>query len=344
MKPLWGSVPLPAEEFLRGGFAPPVYICSRAKLPCVIDGDVFKPFWEYAPYTQPFRDIEGAARPLPLKETRAKLLWDEENLYLGAVIYDDQIWANVSERDGVVFWDNDFEFFLDRQNSTHGYFELEMNALNTLWDLLLPKPYRDGGSALNGFDFKGIESAVKINGALNDPAADNRWWSVELRIPWRAMAGHNEADPAPRPGEYYRFNLSRVEWQTEVKDGRYVKKTDPATNLPYPEYNWVYAPTGVVNIHYPELWAFLVFAGEDEPRFEIPEREKIKWALRKVYYAQRAFYEKNNAFTEDLNALGISSDYAITVEKTASLFEAYARYGNEKISIAQDGYTWVAPV
>jgi hypothetical protein len=159
------------------------------------------------------------------------------------------------------------------------------------------------------------------------------------------MTGHNES-AAPNPGDYFRFNLSRVEWRTQVSGGRYVKTTDPATGKPYPEYNWVYAPTGVVNIHYPELWAFLYFASEDcnalSNTFAIPEIEKVKWELRKIYYAEREFFENNNAFTDDLNALKIDKpDYEIHIEKTTSMFEAYAYTGGKRAAIRQDGFCWV---
>ena len=329
-----GAVPYPNEEFLNGDFSPPVYICKRAKAKPQIDGDIFKPFWDIAERTIPFRDIEGKIRPNPLKDTWAKLLWDDENLYLGAVIYDDQIWANVKERDEVVFHDNDFEFFLDRTGTTHGYFELEVNALGTLWDLLLTKPYRDGGQAIDGFDFKGIECAVKIDGELNNPDANNIYWSVEIKIPWKGIAKHGGASEPPKPGEHARFNLSRVEWRVNEK---YEKEINPETNRPYPEYNWVYAPTGVVNIHYPELWGFLVFADD----FEIPEYEKIKWELRKIYYLQRNHYANNGCF---MNMKPMDSKSNIKVEKTDGTFHAHVIYNDLKINITHDGYTWIERV
>lgn len=64
------------------------------------------------------------------------------------------------------------------------------------------------------------------------------------------------------PGEFWRVNFSRVEWQVEVQDGRYVKQVNPATGNPYPEDNWVWSPQGIVNMHYPELWGYVVFADE----------------------------------------------------------------------------------
>jgi len=332
------AIPFPNDEFLKGPFSPPVYMCNRAVLPPKIDGDMFKPFWDAAPRTMAFHDIEGACRPAPKHETWAKLLWDEENLYLGAVLYGDEIWAYVKERDDIIFQDNDFEFFLDKDGSTHNYFELEINALNTLWDLLLPKPYRDGGNAIDGFDYKGIVSAVKIDGELNNPKAKNAYWSVEMMIPWKGIAKHGAASEPPKVGDYHRLNFSRVQWRAEVKDGQWQRVINPETGHPYPEDNWVYAPTGVVNIHYPELWAFLVYADENTPTFEIPEVEKIKWELRKVYYAQRAYYEANGCFN---NEPMVESPYKIIVETTTNMFQAYIKHEGLQINIAQDGYAWV---
>lgn len=45
-----------------------------------------------------------------------------------------------------------------------------MNALNTGWDLRLPKPYKDGGPALNEWEIHGLKTAVHIDGTLNDPS------------------------------------------------------------------------------------------------------------------------------------------------------------------------------
>jgi len=337
-----GAIPFPNNEFLNGNFAPPVYLCGRAKQEPKIDGDVFKPFWDDAPKTVAFRDIEGSCRPAPKFETWAKLLWDEDNLYIGAVLYGSEIWAYVSGRDDVVFFDNDFEFFLDKKGTTHEYFELESNALNTLWDLMLTKPYTDGGTPYDGFNYNGIESAVKICGELNNPNTENKYWSIEFKIPWKSIARYGSASDPPKTGDYYRFNFSRVHWQTEVIDGKYVKKINPETGNPFPEDNWVLAPTGVVNIHYPELWAFLCFVDDaSNASFKIPEVEKIKWELRKLYYLQREYFEANGKFSKDIK---IESKYEIKIETTTSLFQAYVEKDGLRISIIQDGYTWIEKI
>ena len=38
-----------------------------------------------------------------------------------------------------VFNDNDFEIFVDPDGSTHGYKEIEINAIRTIFDLLMNK-------------------------------------------------------------------------------------------------------------------------------------------------------------------------------------------------------------
>lgn len=85
------------------------------------------------------------------------------------------------------------------------------------------------------------------------------------------------------------MNFSRVQWNVDIKDNAYVKRTDENGNV-LPEDNWVWAPTGVINIHYPELWSF-VFFSEDRDNVPcdttIPEDEYRKWELRKLYYAEK---------------------------------------------------------
>ena len=143
-------------------FNPPVYICQYNNKPFTLDGKIFKDFWADIPFTDYFVDIEGDSRPTPRYKTRAKICWDNENVYFSAILEGDEIWANLTERDCVIFYDNDFEIFLDPNSDTQEYYEFEMNALNTVWDLLLTKAYRDGGSPVNSFDIKGMRTAVHI--------------------------------------------------------------------------------------------------------------------------------------------------------------------------------------
>lgn len=348
-------IPIPAVDF-----QPPVYVCKRATKPFTLDGNIDKEFWEDAPYTPLFLDIEGDHMPTPRFETKAKMLWDDTNFYFAALLEGDEIWANITERDAVIFYDNDFEIFIDPDSDTQQYYEFEMNALNTVWDLLLTKAYRDLGKPVNGYDMHGLQTAVHINGSLNDPSATNQSWSVEVVIPFSAISECALENRSPKDGEYYRVNFSRVQWLTDVVDQTYKKRLHPTTNLPLPEDNWVWAPTGVINIHYPELWSFVFFSDGAKPdcEYQIPEDEKIKWELRKLYYAEQAYYDEHGHYTDQIDKLleqlrnhsPIEANrtvlpYDYTLETTSHSFEiSCSSYDKQHIlTIFSDGKTSLFP-
>jgi len=321
-------------------FNPPVYYCKKATKPFILDGDIDKEFWEDAEYTCDFVDIEGEIREKPRYLTKAKMLWDDENFYFAAELWGDEIWGNVTERDDVIFQDNDFEIFIDPDSDTHQYYEFEMNALNTVWDLFLTKPYRDQGIPLNGWDIKGLKTAVKIDGTLNDPMAKNKRWTLEVVMPFAALKEANKHTKVPQKGDYWRVNFSRVQWKVDVIDGKYKKQINEETNKPLPEDNWVWSPTGVVNMHYPELWGFVFFT-EGEENYRIPDHEYLQCELRKLYYAQHAHFDDYGYFTTDLNMLtqGEKLDIEVCIEVTKSNFEMYCKTvdGNHEIVILGDG-------
>jgi len=345
----YSEVPEPSIEF-----APKTYICKRATGPLVLDGRIDKPFWDAAAWTDDFVDIEGDVRPKPSKRTRAKMLWDDEYFYVAAEMEEDEIWATLTERDSVIFHDNDFEIFIDPDGDSHLYYEFEINALNTVWDLLLVKPYRDGGPPVNGWDIHGLRTAVYIDGKLNDPTAQNRRWSVEVALPWAALRECAPEGRPPMPGEFWRVNFSRVEWRVEVQDGRYVKQINPETGKPYPEDNWVWSPQGIINMHYPELWGYVVFAdegadaGDGSKAFPLPQDEYIKWELRRLYYRQRNYYARHGRFTTELTELVSAEEKDVlriiqpTVEAASRRFEisAPASDGKGIYYIREDGKLW----
>lgn len=244
----------PYERELAPRQARRTYGCVRTAQRLTIDGDLTKKAWAAAPWTDLFVDIEGPLQPQPTHATRAKLLWDAERLYIAAELVEPHLWATLTERDSVIFHDNDFEVFLNPSCDGLHYYEVEVNALNTVWDLVLPKPYRLGGSADSKWNIAGLETAVKLDGTLNDPSDTDRGWTVELAIPFAALNAHTESPAAPAAGDRWLLNFSRVQWDLLVEDGAYVKERGR------PEHNWVWSPQGVVDMHLPLRWGWLEFA------------------------------------------------------------------------------------
>lgn len=233
---------------------PKEYVCYRTVGKISIDGQLNEASWLKALTTDSFVDIEGDAKPRPRFATRAKMLWDDEYFYIGAEMEEPHVWGTLTKRDSVIFHDNDFEVFIDPNGDRDEYYELEINALNTVWDLFLPKPYRDGGKARHDWNIDGLKTAVKVNGTLNNPADRDKGWSVEIAIPWKALAEYAHKAAPPNDGDQWRVNFSRVEWRHEIVDGQYRKIAKTK------EDNWVWSPQGVIDMHLPEMWGVVRFS------------------------------------------------------------------------------------
>ncbi len=331
-------------------FSPPNYVCYRSAAPVKVDGNLDERDWRRAPWTEDFVDIEGENRPRPRFRTRVKMLWDDNYFYVGAELEERDIWATLTERDSVIYQDNDFEVFIDPDGDTHEYYELEINALGTVWDLLLIRPYRDGGPAVHAWDIKGLKAAVKVNGTLNKPGDKDKNWQVELAFPWEVLKecmGGKKLKP--EAGDQWRMNFSRVEYRVNVREGRYEKAKDPATGQPLAEDNWVWAPTGLINIHYPEMWGYVQFsekkAGEGKENFELTLEQDASWVLRQIYYRQRDFYSRHGRYAESVEELNLPKQswegypWPPQIKATWDLWEAIWSRDDGKVilSLRQDG-------
>lgn len=321
-------------------FNPRQYVCQFTEQPPDIDGKLEEKAWKRAEATDKFIDIEGTIQPLPYYDTQVRMLWDSQYFYIGVEIEEPHLWATYDQRDMVIFHENDFEIFIDPDGDSHHYYELEINALGTIWDLILTRPYRDGGQPIDAWDVKGLLSAVHLDGTLNTPGDKDNGWTIEMAFPWAVLE-----ELAPHPGppadqEIWRVNFSRVQWRTEAVAGQYQKQTDPATGAPYPEHNWVWSPQGAIAMHQPETWGLVQFSSAPvgkRARFNgKPNEEAIRWQLRQLYYKQQDWKAANGSYTEDPAALGLAGE-PITVTAGTDFFYAVYELGGTKISIREDG-------
>lgn len=289
-------------------FAPHKYICYRTN-PLLIDGELNENSWSAVPWSENFSDISGDPSLTPRYRTRMKMLWDSQYLYVAAELEEPHIWATLVNRDDIIFYDNDFEVFIDPNSDTHEYFELEMNAFNTVWDLFLSRPYRDGGPAMHHWDIHGLITAVHLNGTVNQPGDTDRSWQVEIAIPWQVLAEAAHTASPPEDGDQWRMNFSRVQWETRIVENQYEKITDPSTGRPFPEANWVWSPQGLVNMHYPEMWGIVQFSNTSAGTGPVPFKKdpgmNAQWALRLVYYQQQNYFRTYGKFAEDFQPLSL---------------------------------------
>ena len=335
------QTPRPAPDLEATPFAPRKYVAYRTPAKLKVDGKLDEAAWNAAAWSEAFVDIQGDAHPRPRFRTRAKMLWDDEYFYVSAEMEEPDVWGTLTERDAIIFRDNDFEIFIDPDGDTHAYGELEVNALGTPWDLLLIKPYRDGGPAIHAWDIAGLQLGIDVRGTLNRPGDRDDGWTVEIAMPWTILRETVRGQKPPQAGDRWRVNFSRVQWQVDVAAGRYVKRFKPGTKDPLPEDNWVWSPQGAVDMHMPERWGYVQFsglrAGAGTEQFVDDPNERVKWALRRLYYR----HKRLRAFPfDDIRVDGM--EFRPVIQATASLYEITANgFNGTTVHINQDGRVWV---
>lgn len=279
---------------------PRSYDCFRTEGKMRIDGRLDEAAWRRAVPTAPFVDIRGEGYPEPVKKTSVRMLWDDRNLYIGAELEEDDIVARLTQRDTIIYHDNDFEVFIDPDGDGQHYFEIENNARGVVFDLMLDKPYRSGGSFFIPWNCEGLQLAVHCDGTLNKSKDKDRRWFVEMAIPFAALKrDFND----PRDYKVWRINFSRVQW---LHQGQ-------------PEENWVWSPTGRVDMHMPDRWGFLRFVDAPVGARIAPEPMTLDRGAYKLLWAM--FYAQLDNKAAKNNYLRTVDDFLLTDAERAALPE-----------------------
>ena len=271
------SSPLPKQPIAR-------YTCYRTSQPLVVDGNLDKPAWRKARRSPRFVDM--AAGTPGFFDTRMAALWDDDYLYIGFWVEEPFVEAHHTQRDAVIFQENDVEVFIDGGDC---YYELEINALGTLYevmfiwrdayrrgsrfdvpefDLFDRQAYTFGGDydrqaasfwrgthprgvrwAFLDWDFPGLQVATHIDGTLNDPTDIDRGWTAEIALPWSGMSWlANGRSLPPRDGDTWRLFFGR--FQKLLNAGQEVQ--------PHPA--WALSPHGVYDTHMPDRFPYVTFS------------------------------------------------------------------------------------
>ena len=325
---------------------PKTYNVFKTSEKIIIDGKDNEDSWKKSIFSEDFIDIEGVIKPK--QKTNMKMMWDEKFLYIFAKLEENHIWGDITERDKIIYYNNDFEVFINPNNHVFSYGEIEINALGTEWDLFLNKPYRLKGKADSKWNIKELKSAVFINGTINNPNDIDNYWTVEMAIPIKEIS--QLKDPFdyhyPKSNDIWRINFSRVNWDYELNKGKYSRKKKNGKYLP--EYNWVWSSQGLINMHVPENWGFLVFSEKNlgsNISFNHSKKlivEQTLYALfRKVSFKEFRYLKdlKNNSQINFENIVYNNREISCNFLKTETGFiiNAYDYNNNIKLSISENG-------
>lgn len=217
-------------------FQRPEYVCYRAAQPIIVDGWLDDPSWPGAPIVDLMVADTGAK---PKQRTTARLLWDDDMLYVGFHCQDTDIWGVTTERDRDIYNQEVVEVFVDADRDDFGYIEIEVSPLNAVLDLfMLNRDDRKRG--LWDWRSEGLRTAVNVDGDPGRRGTGDRSWTVEMAIP---MSDFMTAPHLPpHPGDVWHFNLYRID---RAQDGD--------------EYS-AWSPPGRLNYHTPARFGRLLFS------------------------------------------------------------------------------------
>ena len=253
------------------------YTAFRVSEPLSIDGRLDKPAWQKARRSPRFVDLVGG-RPT-VHDTRAAVLWDEQYLYVGFWVEEPFVEAKLTERDALIWSENDVELFIAGEDA---YYELEINALGTIYEALfvfedayeragyarLPelsraaegyRPWNGVGFETHprgprlgffGWDLPGLKTAVHVDGTINDNSDRDRGWTAEIAVPWSGLQLLAQADGRPLPprdGDTWRMDFSRFNTYRGAPPA-----DDPG--------GWAWSAHGVWDSHVPEVFPFIHFS------------------------------------------------------------------------------------
>jgi hypothetical protein len=185
----------------------PIFECRRANGPITIDGRADEVAWKNAVVIEDFN--AGWLKRPAMSPTRARLLWDDQGLYFAADMDDGDLYADITEQDGMCWLNDVFELFFKPSIQKPGYYELQVNAAGTKLDMYLPSRGAGGYERFKGGDTFQWRSAVALRGSLNDWQDKDEGWSVEGMIPWDDFA---QAGGRPKVGDGWLFALCRYDY------------------------------------------------------------------------------------------------------------------------------------
>jgi hypothetical protein len=200
--------PIASQAFAPTGLVKH-YMVERAATAIVIDGHLDEFAWQATAQINGFDRILHSYNQV-LYSTRARMLWDDENLYVAFVCQDPNMWATYENEDDPLWEEEVVEVFIDPDGDGRNCLELEVNPHNTVVDLNIVQ-LRPSWKANKDWDAAGLKTAVETQGTVNDSLDQDQGWTVEIAIPWAAMAAGIGGGGRPDAGDMWRLNLYRIE-------------------------------------------------------------------------------------------------------------------------------------
>lgn len=181
------------------------YTSEKIKIDGILDEEVWA---KIKPILISYR-LESGKQPMKATyRTEVRTCWDKKNLYVSFVCEDEDIWATETQKDKPIFRENVCELFLDPSGQGKDYIEIEVNPLGAILDLVTPRPESVRyWTRWAKWDMKGLKTAVRINGTINNRQDKDSSWIVEMVLPFKSIP---HIKRHPQVGDIWRVNFCRV--------------------------------------------------------------------------------------------------------------------------------------
>lgn len=168
-------------------FVPAVYEARQAAAAPTIDGVLDDAAWQAAEVIEPFFAYQSGGAP-PAANSSLRLLWDDEFLYVAMHAEDVDIRSSCAlarqcGRDASLFNGDVLELFIRPSADRTRYYEFQWSPLGEEFDARFDTRFGAPGTSWES----GIESAVSVEGTVDDRASADTGWSVEAKIPFAAL-------------------------------------------------------------------------------------------------------------------------------------------------------------
>jgi len=197
----------------------PRYNLFKTNEKIVVDGNLNESSWQKADLI-PFKlNDTGGSIDNPALLTIGKGCYDNENMYFAFQCNDPDIWCNYTQRDEYLWNEEVVELFIDTDDNPENYIEIEISPSNVLFDSFIVNPQKIDFKETAKFNLKGIKTAVKVDGTLNNRDDLDKNWVVEMSIPFSDMIG--KVTPEDVIKHKWKIDFFRVNRDKGKEDGKY---------------------------------------------------------------------------------------------------------------------------
>ena len=170
----------------------PVLICAR-RVAGELSADAGASPWCDLPGV---RFADAGTGEVPKQGTEVRATWSDDEWRLLFVAEDADPWATLIARDAPLYEEETVEVFFDPAGDLESYFEIEVNPLGAVLDLIFRKS-RSGYKGDRAWDCEGLRTLVRIHAG---------GWSAELAIPFASVT-----NSPPHVGSQWRANFCRID-------------------------------------------------------------------------------------------------------------------------------------